>query len=47
MNIVKLKKPEIKPPVMLCDKDLHPKLNNYELTSYLNHHSTNIKSCLP
>jgi ribosome biogenesis GTPase A len=42
MNIVKLKKPEITPPEMLCDKPLHPKLNNYELTSYLNHHSTNL-----
>ncbi len=42
MNIIKLKKPQIKPPEMLCDKPLHPKLNNYELTSYLNHHSTNL-----
>lgn len=42
MNIIKLKKPQIKPPEMLCDKQLHPKLNNYELTSYLNSHSTNL-----
>jgi ribosome biogenesis GTPase A len=42
MNIIKLKKPQIKPPEMLCDRPLHPKLNNYELTSYLNHHSTNL-----
>jgi adenosyl cobinamide kinase/adenosyl cobinamide phosphate guanylyltransferase len=42
MNIVKLKKPKITPPEMLCDRPLHPKLNNYELTSYLNHHSTNL-----
>ncbi len=42
MNIIKLKKPIITPPEMTCDKPLHPKLNNYELTSYLNHHSTNL-----
>jgi|TARA_R110002012_G_scaffold53587_1_gene137761 hypothetical protein len=42
MNIIKLKKPQIKPPEMLCDRPLHPKLNNYELTSYLNNHSTNL-----
>ncbi len=42
MNIVKLTKPELKPPEMKCDKDLHPKLNRYELTSYLNCHSTNL-----
>ncbi len=42
MNVVKLTQPKITPPEMLCDKCLHPKLNNYELTSYLNHHSTNL-----
>tara|TARA_R110001606_G_C15397441_1_gene652383 strand:- start:2426 stop:3148 length:723 start_codon:yes stop_codon:yes gene_type:complete len=42
MNIIKLKQPSIKPPEMKCDKPLHPKLDNYELTSYLNHHSTNL-----
>jgi len=42
MNIIKLKKPEIKPPVMKCDKVLHPKLDKYEVTSYLNGHSTNL-----
>jgi len=42
MNIVKLKQPKITPPEMLCDKPLHPKLNNYELTSYMNNHSTNL-----
>ena len=42
MNIIKLKKPELKPPEMKCDRPLHPKLNNYELTSYLNCHSTNL-----
>tara|TARA_R110002012_G_C11512540_1_gene598585 strand:- start:93 stop:815 length:723 start_codon:yes stop_codon:yes gene_type:complete len=42
MNIVKLKQPVIRPPEMLCDKPLHPKLDNYEVTSYLNCHSTNL-----
>ena len=27
---------------MICDKPLHNKLDNYELTSYLNSHSTNL-----
>lgn len=30
------------PPQMLCDKVLHPKLEKYELTQYLNQHSTNL-----
>ena len=42
MNVVKLAKPKITPPEMLCDKPLHPKLDKYELTSYLNQHSTNL-----
>ncbi len=42
MNIIKLKQPKIKTPEMKCDKDLHPKLNTYEVTSYLNCHSTNL-----
>ena len=42
MNVVKLAKPKITPPEMLCDSPLHPKLDKYELTSYLNQHSTNL-----
>ena len=42
MDIIKLKQPKIKPPEMLCDKKLHPKMDNYELKSYLNCHSTNL-----
>ena len=42
MNIIKLAKPKITPPCLSCDADLHPKLNKYELTSYLNRHSTNL-----
>jgi len=32
--------PKLKKCVMLCDAKLHPKLDNYELTSFLNKHST-------
>jgi len=42
MNIINLKKPKIKTPVMKCDKVLHPKLDKYEVSSYLNGHSTNL-----
>ena len=42
MNIVKLKAPTIQPPKMCCDEDLHKKLNDFELTTYLNSHSTNL-----
>lgn len=42
MELVKLSKPKLKPPGMVCDRPLHPKLDNYELTSYLNSHSTNL-----
>ena len=42
MELVKLTKPKLKPPGMVCDKPLHPKLDKYELTSYLNNHSTNL-----
>ena len=42
MELVKLSKPKLKPPGMVCDRPLHPKIDNYELTSYLNSHSTNL-----
>ena len=42
MEIVKLKQPKISHTIMTCDKPLHSKLDNYELTSYLNHHSTSL-----
>ena len=42
MELVKLAKPKLKPPGMVCDKPLHPKLDKYELTSFLNSHSTNL-----
>mgnify|MGYP003671540088 CR=1 FL=1 len=42
MELVKLAKPKMTPPQMTCDKPLHEKLNRYELTQYLNQHSTNL-----
>jgi hypothetical protein len=35
-------KPELKACVMNCDKPLHNELDKYELTKFLNKHSTNI-----
>lgn len=34
--------PKLKHCKMICDVKLHPKLDNYELTSFLNRHSTNL-----
>ena len=34
--------PKLKVCKMLCDTKLHPKLDNYELTSFLNNHSTTL-----
>ena len=35
-------KPDLTPPVMICDKPLHKKLDKYDLTKFLNVHSTNL-----
>ena len=35
-------KPNLKTCVMNCDKGLHDKLNQYELTKFINSHSTNL-----
>ena len=35
-------KPNLKTCVMNCDKGLHDKLNQYELTKFMNSHSTNL-----
>lgn len=35
-------KPKLKTCQMLCDKKLHPKLDNYDLTSFMNNHSTTL-----
>ena len=36
------KKPNIPVCEMVCDKKIHRKLDNYELTKFLNCHSTNL-----
>lgn len=35
-------KPKLKTCQMLCDKKLHSKLDNYDLTSFMNNHSTTL-----
>ena len=35
-------KPNLKKCIMNCDDGLHDKLNNYELTKFINSHSTNL-----
>lgn len=40
-------KPELPICKMMCDAELHPKLNKYELTKFLNAHSTNLICGLP
>lgn len=35
-------KPKLKTCTMLCDSKLHPKLDNYDLTSFMNNHSTTL-----
>jgi hypothetical protein len=41
-ELIENKKPPLKTCVMLCDEKLHKKLDEYELTKYLNCHSTNL-----
>ena len=36
------KKPNLPVCAMICDKELHPKLNEYDLTKFLNCHSTTL-----
>ena len=44
MNIVikENEKPNLAICRMNCDNGLHDKLNNYELTKFMNNHSTNL-----
>ena len=35
-------KPDLKKCEMICDEILHPKLDKYEVTKFLNEHSTNL-----
>jgi adenylate kinase family enzyme len=42
ISIKRNKKPNLPVCEMMCDKPLHPKLNKYDLTQFLNCHSTNL-----
>ena len=42
ITIKKNEKPDLKKCEMLCDQILHPKLEKYEITKFLNEHSTNL-----
>ena len=42
ITIQKNKKPKLKACEMICDKELNAKLNNDELTKFLNAHTTNL-----
>ena len=42
ITIQKNKKPKLKACEMICDKELNSKLNKYELTKFLNAHTTNL-----
>ena len=42
ITIQKNKKPKLKACEMICDKELNAKLNKYELTKFLNSHTTNL-----
>lgn len=42
LSILEHEKPHLAKTEMLCDMDLHKKLNKYELTKFLNRHSANL-----
>jgi hypothetical protein len=42
LSILEHEKPHLAKTEMLCDMDLHKKLNKYELTKFLNKHSANL-----
>ena len=42
ITIIHNEKPHLDHAEMLCDGGLHNKLNNYELTKFLNNHSNNL-----
>ena len=42
MNLKINKKPKLKVTKMICDDPLHEKLNEYDLSKFLNCHSTNL-----
>lgn len=42
MKIQKNKAPKLKHCKMNCDSGIHPKLDNYEISKFMNCHSTNL-----
>jgi len=42
LTIIENDKPHLSKTHMVCDMDLHKKLNKYELTRFLNKHSANL-----
>ena len=42
ITIKRNKKPDLPVCQMVCDKKIHPKLDKYEITKFLNCHSTNL-----
>jgi hypothetical protein len=42
ISIKKNDKPNLEPPILICDKPLHRKLDKYDVTKFLNMHSTNL-----
>lgn len=42
IQIIECSKPKLKKCEMICDGGLHPKLDKYEMTRFLNGHSTNL-----
>ena len=42
MKIQKNKAPKLKHCKMNCDSGLHPKLDNYEISKFMNCHATNL-----
>ena len=42
ITVIENNKPNLEAPIMICDKPLHKKLEKYELTKFLNLHSTNL-----
>ena len=42
ITIKRNKKPDLPVCQMVCDKKIHPKLDKYELTKFINCHSTSL-----
>jgi len=47
VKIKKNQKPDLPICKMICDEELHPKLNKYELTKFMNCHSSNLICGIP